>query len=81
VLAREVLALRGRVLPESHPAVVASLQTLGRSLGRLGDTVGAATFGDASMRTQANVQRIVTLHRSTGRPDRVAVCHLRIATK
>lgn len=33
---REVLALRGNVLPESHSSIAASLQTLGRCLDKLG---------------------------------------------
>ena len=40
-LARATLALRDSVLPESHPAIAASLQTLGRSLDRSGDHEGA----------------------------------------
>ncbi len=35
---RQILALRGKTLPESHPSVAAALQTLGRSLDKLGDT-------------------------------------------
>ena len=38
VLAREILSFRGTTLSESHPAVAAALQTLGRSLDKLGDT-------------------------------------------
>lgn len=38
--AREILALRGTTLPESHPAVAAALQTLGMSLDQLGDRRG-----------------------------------------
>ncbi|HEX3926422.1 MAG TPA: tetratricopeptide repeat protein [Gemmatimonadales bacterium] len=37
---REILALRGKTLPESHPAIAAALQTLGRSLDQLGDPAG-----------------------------------------
>jgi serine/threonine-protein kinase len=37
---REILALRGRTVPESHPAIAAALQTLGRSLDQLGDRAG-----------------------------------------
>ncbi len=40
-LSREVLALRGRTLPESHQSIAASLQTVGRCLDHLGDTAGA----------------------------------------
>ena len=40
-LASEPLALRGKELPESHPAIAASLQTLGRSLDHTGDHAGA----------------------------------------
>ena len=40
-LARATLALRDSVLPESHPAIAASLQTLARSLDRSGDHEGA----------------------------------------
>ncbi len=35
---RQILALRGKTLPESHPSIAAALQTLGRSLDELGDT-------------------------------------------
>jgi serine/threonine-protein kinase len=35
---RQILALRGKTLPESHPSIAAALQTLGRSLDKLGDT-------------------------------------------
>jgi serine/threonine-protein kinase len=38
---RTLLALRGKTLPESHPAIAFSLQTLGRSLDHQGDTTGA----------------------------------------
>jgi tetratricopeptide (TPR) repeat protein len=34
---RQILALRGKTLPESHPSIAAALQTLGRSLDKLGD--------------------------------------------
>jgi tetratricopeptide (TPR) repeat protein len=37
---RQILALRGKTLPESHPAIAAALQTLGRSLDQLGDPAG-----------------------------------------
>jgi serine/threonine-protein kinase len=37
---REILSLRGKTLPESHPAIAAALQTLGRSLDQLGDPAG-----------------------------------------
>ena len=37
---REVLALRGKTLPESHQSISSALQTLGRSLDQLGDTEG-----------------------------------------
>ena len=40
-LSREVLALRGKTLPESHTSIAASLQTVGRCLDQLGDTAGA----------------------------------------
>jgi hypothetical protein len=40
-MSRQILALRGRVLPESHLAIAAALQTLGRSLDKQGDTTGA----------------------------------------
>lgn len=40
-LASEPLAFRGTELPESHPAIAASLQTLGRSLDHAGDHAGA----------------------------------------
>jgi serine/threonine-protein kinase len=39
-MSRQILALRGRVLPESHIAIAAALQTLGRSLDKQGDTTG-----------------------------------------
>ncbi|MEO5798922.1 MAG: serine/threonine-protein kinase [Gemmatimonadales bacterium] len=39
-IARELLALRDKSLPESHPAIAGALQTLGRSLDRLGDPAG-----------------------------------------
>ncbi len=39
-LSRSVLAQRGKGLPESHPAIAASLQTLGRALDKDGDHVG-----------------------------------------
>jgi eukaryotic-like serine/threonine-protein kinase len=39
-MSRQILALRGRVLPESHLAIAAALQTLGRSLDKQGDTTG-----------------------------------------
>ena len=38
-LSREVLTHRGRSLTDSHPAVAASLQVLGRCLDRRGDVV------------------------------------------
>jgi serine/threonine protein kinase/tetratricopeptide (TPR) repeat protein len=37
---REILALRGKTLPESHQSISAALQTLGRCLDQLGDTQG-----------------------------------------
>ena len=37
-MSREILAQRGKGLPESHPAVSTSLQTLGRCLDHLGRT-------------------------------------------
>jgi tetratricopeptide (TPR) repeat protein len=40
-LSREVLALRGKTIPESHQSIAASLQTVGRCLDQLGDTLGA----------------------------------------
>ena len=39
-ISRQILALRGKTLPESHSAIAGALQTLGRSLDRLGDTTG-----------------------------------------
>jgi serine/threonine-protein kinase len=39
-MSRQILALRGRVLPESHTAIAAALQTLGRCLDKQGDTTG-----------------------------------------
>jgi hypothetical protein len=39
-LSRQILALRGKTLPESHPSIAASLQTLGRCLDHLADTAG-----------------------------------------
>lgn len=35
---REVLALRGTAIPESHPSIASSLQTVGRCLDKLGQT-------------------------------------------
>jgi eukaryotic-like serine/threonine-protein kinase len=40
-ISRQILALRGRVLPESHSAIAAALQTLGRCLDKQSDTAGA----------------------------------------
>ncbi|MEO8878834.1 MAG: serine/threonine-protein kinase [Gemmatimonadaceae bacterium] len=40
-LSREVLALRGKTIAENNPSIAASLQTVGRCLDQLGDTVGA----------------------------------------
>lgn len=37
---RQILALRGTVLPESHQSIAAALQTLGRCLDKLGDYTG-----------------------------------------
>lgn len=37
-LSREVLALRGVGIPESHPSIASSLQTIGRCLDKLGRT-------------------------------------------
>jgi len=42
-LSREIVALRGTALPESHPAVAGALQTLGKCLDQLGDHAGAVT--------------------------------------
>ena len=38
---RAILELRGKTLPESHPSIAYSLQTLGRSLDHAGDSTGA----------------------------------------
>jgi eukaryotic-like serine/threonine-protein kinase len=37
-MSRQILALRGKTIPDSHPSIAASLQTLGRSDDKLGDT-------------------------------------------
>jgi len=37
-MSRRILALRGKTIPDSHPSIAASLQTLGRSEDKLGDT-------------------------------------------
>ncbi len=49
---RQILALRGKSLPESHPSIAAALQTLGRSLDQLGDTAagGAALLESLALR-------------------------------
>ena len=37
-ISRQILALRGKTIPDSHPSIAASLQTLGRCEDKLGDT-------------------------------------------
>jgi tetratricopeptide (TPR) repeat protein len=37
-ISRQILALRGKTIPDSHPSIAASLQTLGRCDDKLGDT-------------------------------------------
>jgi tetratricopeptide (TPR) repeat protein/tRNA A-37 threonylcarbamoyl transferase component Bud32 len=37
-ISRQILALRGKTIPDSHPSIAASLQTLGRCEDQLGDT-------------------------------------------
>src|ERR1019366_4246871 len=46
---REILALRGKTLPESHPSISVALQTLGRSLDHQGDTTGARAALEESL--------------------------------
>lgn len=51
-IAREILALRGTTLAESNPSIAGALQTLGRSLDKLGDSAGAeqALTGSLALR-------------------------------
>jgi serine/threonine protein kinase/Tfp pilus assembly protein PilF len=53
---REVLALRGKTLDESQPAVAGALQTLGRSLDQVGDHHGgeAALMESLALRKKYN---------------------------
>jgi serine/threonine-protein kinase len=37
-ISRQILALRGKTIPDTHPSIAASLQTLGRCEDKLGDT-------------------------------------------
>lgn len=50
---RQILALRNVTLPESHPAIGAALQTLGRSLDQTGDTAG----GEAALKESLALRR------------------------
>lgn len=52
-LSRQILALRGGALAESHPAIAAGLQTLGKSLDQLGDPAGA----EAALRESLEIRR------------------------
>jgi tRNA A-37 threonylcarbamoyl transferase component Bud32/tetratricopeptide (TPR) repeat protein len=49
-MSRQILALRGRVLPESHLAIASALQTLGRCLDKQSDTAGARRALEESLR-------------------------------
>jgi tetratricopeptide (TPR) repeat protein len=50
---RRILALRGTVLPESHPSIAAALQTLGRCLDQMGDFAG----GEAALKESLEIRR------------------------
>ena len=52
-LSRSVLAQRGKGLPESHPAIAASLQTLGRALDKDGNFAG----GERSLRESLDLRK------------------------
>ncbi|MDQ6827949.1 MAG: serine/threonine-protein kinase [Gemmatimonadota bacterium] len=55
-LSQQVLAQRGKSIPESHPSIAASLQTLGRCLDKLGDTTGGRRALEESLELRKKYQ-------------------------
>jgi tetratricopeptide (TPR) repeat protein len=48
-ISRQILALRGKTIPDSHPSIAASLQTLGRCEDKLGDTASGRRAMEESL--------------------------------
>ena len=81
-LIREALAMRRTALPPGHPAVAEAEQAMGAALMARGRYVEAelyllpsreglrATYGDRDPRTQAALQRLLTLYAALGQPQR-----------